>query len=41
MNVTGGGQKRLFAEHKINYLKPHLEVRRDEISERVVKRLFG
>ncbi len=41
LNVTGGGQKRLFAEHKINYLKPHLEVRRDEISERVVKRLFG
>ena len=41
LNITGGGQKLLFAEHKINYLKPHLEVRRDEISEETVQRLFA
>ncbi|MBD3285357.1 cysteate synthase, partial [candidate division WOR-3 bacterium] len=41
LNITGGGEKRLFADHKINYLKPHIEVRRDEISEENVKRLFA
>jgi len=41
LNVTGGGQKRLFAEHKINYLEPQLQVRRDEISEQTVQRLFA
>lgn len=41
LNVTGGGQKRLFAEHKINYLSPHTTLRRDEVSEEKVKRLFG
>ncbi len=41
LNVTGGGQKRLFAEHKIDYLKPHLEVRWDEISEETAQRLFA
>lgn len=41
LNVTGGGQRRLFAEHKINYLKPHFQVRRDEISEETVQRLFA
>jgi cysteate synthase len=41
LNVTGGGQRRLFAEHKINYLKPHIQVRRDEITEETVQRLFA
>lgn len=40
LNITGGGQKRLFADHEINYLKPHIEVKREEISEETVKRLF-
>jgi cysteate synthase len=41
LNVTGGGQGRLFAEHKINYLKPHIEVRRGEITEETVQSLFA
>lgn len=41
LNVTGGGQNRLFSEHKINYLEPHVEVRREEISEETAQRLFA
>ncbi|MBN2380001.1 cysteate synthase [candidate division WOR-3 bacterium] len=41
LNITGGGEKRLFSEHKINYLKPHIEVKRSEISEETVKKIFA
>ena len=40
LNVTGGGQKRLFAEHEINYLQPQVTVSKDEISEDTVNKLF-
>jgi len=40
LNVTGGGQKRLFAEHEIHRLEPHITLRRDEISEETVQRIF-
>jgi len=41
LNITGGGQKRLFDEHEINYLKPHIEVKREEISAEIVSGLFA
>lgn len=41
LNVTGGGQKRLFSEHKINYLRPYMTIHRDEITEEKVRELFG
>jgi len=41
LNITGGGQQRLFSEQKMNYMKPHVIVKRKEISEETVQKLFG
>ncbi len=41
LNVTGGGQRRLFAEHDIYYLQPQIEVRREDICENTVDELFA
>jgi len=40
LNITGGGQRRLFDEHRTEYLDPHVTVHKDEISTETVNRLF-
>lgn len=41
LNITGGGEKRLFEDYKINYLEPHVKVKREDISVETVNRLFA
>lgn len=40
LNVTGGGKERLFKEHKITYLKPHIKISREKITEETFDRLL-